>query len=151
MQEKDPGPIVDSWCLFLGDMPYDLAQQALVKVMCAARNFPLPAEIRDAAVSLLGGGLPTWEEAWQELLKAISDYGMYRVPQWTHEAIGEVVKATWGSWQRCCESMPAGGGSAERAQFRDMYLGLTRHDREAATLPGKLPLPPDKGRLPEGS
>jgi hypothetical protein len=72
MQEKDPEPTVVIWEKFLKDIPYELAEKALTKVIITSKFFPTIAEIREAAMSFSTSELASPEEAWGEVRKYIT-------------------------------------------------------------------------------
>jgi hypothetical protein len=91
------GQLINVWMMVLNDIPYKLAEAALIKVLSIAKFFPVPAEIREAALSLMPGP-PTAEEAWEEVRKVITSghlsiehqYNGWK-PTWSYELIAKTV------------------------------------------------------------
>ena len=85
------------WRMVLNDIPYKLAEAALIKVLSTNKFFPAPAEIKEAAYSLIPGP-PTAEEAWEEVRKVITSghcsiehqYSGWK-PKWSNEVIKKTV------------------------------------------------------------
>lgn len=85
------------WRMVLNGIPYKLAEAALIKVLSTNKFFPAPAEIKEAAYSLIPGP-PTAEEAWEEVRKVITSghcsiehqYNGWK-PEWSNEVIKKTV------------------------------------------------------------
>jgi hypothetical protein len=85
------------WRMVLNEIPYKLAEAALIKTLSTTKFFPAPAEIREAAISLIPGP-PSAEEAWEEVRKIITSghcsiehqYNSWK-PEWSNELIGKTV------------------------------------------------------------
>ena len=76
---KDPTrATVAVWHEMLGDLDYTAAQLAVKKHVAASKYPPTVAEIRDCAATLTNPTIPTQGEAWEETMRAISNYGIYR-------------------------------------------------------------------------
>src|SRR5690554_198287 len=52
MQERDMRPTLVLWEKMLSDLPPEVAEAALLKVLVSAKFFPTVAEIREAAVQI---------------------------------------------------------------------------------------------------
>jgi hypothetical protein len=89
--------LITVWRMVLNDIPYKLAEAALIKVLSTNKFFPAPAEIKEAAYSLMPGP-PTAEEAWEEVRKIITSghcsiehqYNGWK-PKWSNEVIKKTV------------------------------------------------------------
>jgi hypothetical protein len=110
------------WRMVLNDIPYKLAEAALIKVLSTNKFFPAPAEIKEAAYSLMPGP-PTAEEAWAEVREIItsghllSEY-QYNgwLPQWSHELVKKTVREM--GFRELCASENIG---ITMAQFKKHY------------------------------
>ena len=70
--------VVTAWHTVLGDIDFDCACEAL-KVHAAANDFPpTVADLRKGVAALTCPAALTQGEAWLEVKRAISNYGIYR-------------------------------------------------------------------------
>lgn len=116
MQEKDMRPTATLWEKMLADIPYPVAEQALIKLLATNKFFPTVADIREAAENMTGNQLPAADQAWSEVLEQIRRIGSWGIPTFTHPAITEAVKAI--GWRNiCCSETPG----VERAHFMKIY------------------------------
>jgi hypothetical protein len=58
MQERDMKPTAVLWFQMLSDIPFEVAERALMKVLATAKFFPSVAEIREAAVQITQPAIP---------------------------------------------------------------------------------------------
>lgn len=130
-QERALDVTAKLWHKLLGDLPYNVAEMALVKVLATARFWPTVAEIREAAASLMAPQLLTGGEAWAEVCEQMRRVGSYGVPEWSHPVIGRAVDAM-GGWRHLCMSEEP---MADRAHFLRIYDTLAARERETAVLP----------------
>lgn len=119
------------WHQLLGDLPYKVAEMALVHVLATAKYWPTVAEIREAAARLTGPQLLTAGEAWAEVCEQMRRVGSYGTPEWSHPIIGRAVEAM-GGWRHLCMSEEP---MADRAHFLRIYDTLAARERETAVLP----------------
>jgi hypothetical protein len=110
------------WGLVLNDVPYSLAEAALVKILKTSRFFPAPAEIWEAAYSLVPGP-PSAEEAWAEVREVITSGHLLTayqyngwLPQWSHELVEKTVREM--GFRELCASENI---SITMAQFKKAY------------------------------
>ena len=107
------------WQKLLADIPYELAEQAVTKVLLTAKFWPTISEIREAADSLrpASDGPPPADSAWEEVCRSLDPY---KVPNWSHPAIGQAVKGL-GGIRRLCESENT---AVDRAHFIKIYEAI---------------------------
>ena len=140
-QEKDPEPIANAWSLLLGDMPYEIAKAAVIKVCRSSRFFPSVAEIVDAAHELdpRTDKLPTAAEAWEEVKKLLSSVGPYvsekRPLIFSCQTVGRAARSI--GWQQLCNSE---NPEADRAHFMRIYESMRSKHRETTELNKALEL-----------
>lgn len=125
---------VEVYSRCLADLPFELAQGAVISHIAQNKWFPTIAELRQAAAQLVPGNrAPTALEAWGEITQQIQDVGMYCGEQYgrdltfTHPAVERAVKAI--GWRTLCLSENI---MAERAHFLKLYDGYTERLREDA-------------------
>ena len=131
MQAKDPRPIVDAWSLMLGDLDPVLAKAAIIKVCRETDFFPSVARIVAAARELDPGveKLPTAAEAWEEVMRLVRDYGPYRCPVYSCEAVRRAVRAI--GWRQLCMGENV---EADRAHFLRLYESMRSRQTETREL-----------------
>jgi hypothetical protein len=121
-QDTDLKLTAKAWMMILSDIPYKIAEAALIKVLSTTKFFPVPADIREAAISFIPGP-PSAEEAWKEVRKYITSgsnsiryqYNGER-PEWSHEIIKTTADQI-GVWDMFnCENM-----NVLMGQFIKMY------------------------------
>lgn len=121
-----------AWASLFTDVPASALFEAAAEHARESRFFPTPADLRARAVR--SQNMPTSEEAWLEVKRAISKWGYYGEPRFTHKAISDAVEAI--GWDDLC-SMQIGDQSAERAHFLRCY-GAYRERRVKATQIGEM-------------
>lgn len=123
------------WFLQLQDIPYQIAETALNKWVALNKWSPTIAEIRESAAELMGGNIPDWGEAWEEVIHAIRKYGSYR----TREALESLSPMTRKATERIGfkELCMSENLVADRAQFRQIYEKyIEKRKREQQTPTG---------------
>ena len=118
MQDKDPVKIAYAWSVVLHDLPYSVAEKALVIVLRSAKFFPTPAEILEASKELRTEEyqVPSPEEAWENVYREIMRVGLYGKPAFIHPLVERSAKSL--GWHTLCnsENLPA-----DRAHFMRLY------------------------------
>jgi hypothetical protein len=136
MQEKDMGPTAALWEKMLSDIPYKVAEKALIKVLAVNKFFPSVAEIREAAAELTAPVLPSWLEAWDQAIRASSDYGYSRQQEAFTSMQPEVaVFVRRFGWHDICYS---DNQDVMRGQFRQAWEVYAKNAKETAQLPEGL-------------
>lgn len=121
------------WYAALKDIPYQALSVALQKWVTTEKWPPSIADLRTACADVVGGDLPDWGEAWNDVTKAVHRYGWSR-PQ---EALGSLPPlarqaAERIGWMQICESCNM---DTLRAQFRQMYEIVAKRERTDRQLP----------------
>jgi hypothetical protein len=106
---------VQAYCFALADLDHAAAKAAVLHLMQTSKFFPTIAEIRDAAVRSRVS-LPSPEEAWGVVHRAISKHGSYRLPVFDCEEIDGAVGDI--GWKTICLSENI---ASERARFIDAF------------------------------
>jgi len=136
LQDKDMEPTAMLWQKMLSDMPYQLAENALVKVLATSKFFPSVAEIREAASQLTQPAQMTAIDAWGEVLKAIRYYGFYREKEamaFLPPEVANLVRKF--GWREICTSEQP---EVIRAQFRMAWETQAARQKELAVLPAEI-------------
>lgn len=132
---------LEVYALALADLDHGVAKAAVLQLMQTSRFFPTIAEIREAAVQTRVS-LPTPEEAWGVVHRAIGKHGSYREPLFDCDEIQLATDAI--GWQELClGEHPA----ANRARWLDAYRGFVSR-RLSAEARGKY-VPPERQLGPE--
>lgn len=133
MQDKDLRPTAALWEKMLEDIPFAVAEKALVKVMATSKWFPTVAEIREAALEIAGIGIPDPATAWAEVMAEVRRIGTYGVPEFSCPEIKAAVSVI--GWRDICLSENIG---IERAHFMNAYKAYEEQAKERAQLPPSL-------------
>ena len=138
----------------LSDIPPQILETAVKKLIMTNKFLPSIAEIRETAYgikgTISGTAAPDESEAWGEVIKAIRSVGYYGKPKFSHEAITAAVNNI--GWQDICMTTYDGMNTL-RAQFRRAYqlaaqrqkdnrdnavLGISPSNEKLKQLTGKL-------------
>lgn len=118
----------------LNDIPLEIFEIAVNKIITKNNFFPTVAEIRKAAQEINATLHPelhikTADEAWREVMQQMKLAFPYKSPHFSTEEIREAV-STLG-WMVICETSSDKMGIT-RAQFRDVYKSIIKckKDRE---------------------
>lgn len=138
----------------LSDIPPQILEAAVKKLIMTNKFLPSIAEIRETAYgikgTISGTAVPDESEAWGEVVKAIRSVGYYRKPKFSNEAITTAVNNI--GWQDICMTTIEGMNTL-RAQFRRAYqlaaqrqkdnrdnavLGISPNNEKLKQLTGNL-------------
>lgn len=136
MQQRELQPTAALWEKMLSDIPYEIAEKALMIVLAKAKYFPTVAEIREAAAGIINPQLPSPIEAWGEVVQAIKIYGLYRQEEGLNSLspITKRVVQNIGWREICLCEQP----DIIRGQFRMAYEQYTKREKEEAVLPAEV-------------
>lgn len=136
MQQRDMKPTAVLWEKSLSDIPYDVAEKAVLKVLSTSKFFPTIAEIREAAVQLTQPRRLDAIEAWELIVQAIRKYGVYREAAALKSLPDDVAEMarrfTW--WELCMNENP----DTLRAQFRMAWETQSKREKEIKSLPAEI-------------
>lgn len=108
----------------LADIDGALIEAAVLHWLSTARPFhPSPGELRDMAYSL-SSHQNSAEEAWGQVKRAISQYGVYRIPQFDDSLVADAANVI--GWRELCLSE---NEVANRAHFFKVYDALKARKR----------------------
>lgn len=136
---------VDVYELMLGDLDYQVARDAIARIIRTSKFLPTVAEILEAAATEAVGETRNALQAWGDVMQAIRRVGQYGLPKFKDPLVAECVKSL--GWRYLCTAdVPE---SVDRARFAELYNDLQRRERVATiTAPGRL-LPPKTEQAPE--
>lgn len=124
------------WYAQLSDIDYRICEIALNKWVALEIWPPTIADLRRMAAEVRNGDLPDWGEGWQQVTKAIRQYGSYN-PQAALESMDDLTR-------RCVERLGfvnlcmSTNEAADRANFRMIYEQLAERQNKENLLPGSL-------------
>lgn len=142
------------YVMMLSDIPPQILEVAVKKLIMTNKFLPSIAEIREAAYgikgTISGTAAPDESEAWGEVIKAIRSVGYYGKPKFSHETITATVNNI--GWQDICMTTNDGMNTL-RSQFRRAYqlaaqrqndnrdnavLGISPNNEKLKQLTGNL-------------
>jgi len=136
LQNHSSARVCQLWEAALSDMPFQVAKNALVKVLVSARYFPTVAEIREAAVSLTAPPVMTALEAWHMVMNAVRRYGYYREQEALASLPADVADMVRRfGWREICACEEP---DVMRGQFRRAWDTHAEGRRQLAVLPAPL-------------
>lgn len=110
------------YVMMLSDIPPQILEVAVKKLIMTNKFLPSIAEIRETAYgikgTISGTAAPDESEAWGEVIKVIRSVGYYGKPKFSHEAITVAVNNI--GWQDICMTTNEGMNTL-RSQFRRAY------------------------------
>ena len=119
----------NAYLLGLGDLPYDLVEQA-VGIAIRTRTFcPVPAELRSIALEAVTAHVPTVDQAWSEVSQQLVRVWPHQTPEFSHPLIAQAVRII--GWRQISESEKPG---VERAHFFEIYDALRKREVHQITL-----------------
>ena len=134
--KKISAEAVEMWQTCLEDVPFNVAQSALVAHSVNSEYPPSIAEIRRAALKSVTDGRDTAEEAWSQVFKAIRNSAYNSVEEYAK--LPEISKRCIGSaavLKEWAVSEDESTISVARAQFLNAYRTLDKREQERAMLP----------------
>lgn len=132
-QERNMKPTAVLWEKALSDIPYEVAEKALLKVLSTSKFFPTISDIREAAAEITQPRSRDWSEAWGLILKAIRKYGFYREKEALESLPADVREmAERFTWRELCLNEEP---DILRAQFRMAWETQTKRTKEWNMLP----------------
>ena len=127
---------LELWYKQLNDIPYNVAEVTLNKWVATNKWSPSIADIREQATGIVEGEAKEWGEAWQDVLRAIQNYGTYReleALEGFDDITRQVVKRL--GFKNICMSENI---QNDRANFRMIYEQEQHRQRQDAQLPPQL-------------
>lgn len=127
---------MEIWFRMMKHLPIEPVMAALQKWVVANKWPPTIADIIQGVDDITQRKLPSWEEGWKEVCKAIMKYGLSS----EEEAIDSMSQITRKcvtnlGWRNLCLSENA---IADRANFRNCYEIIAKREAEDRMLPPAL-------------
>lgn len=127
------------WTMALEDVPFDVAQKAIVAHSVNSEFPPSIAEIRRYALAGIADRRDTAEEAWALVLKALKNSAYNSVEEF--DKLPDICKRCVGSAQvlkSWAISEDVTTVSVARAQFLNAYRVMDSRERERAMMPPSI-------------
>lgn len=124
---------MDFWYLMLSDIPYKVAENAIMEHICTNVFPPNIAEIRKLCMERCRQPVPGFDEAWGIVQKAIGSYGSWH-PEEAFATMDELTLSVVKNlgWTNLCRSE---NPVADRANFREAYEAKAEALRAGRQLP----------------
>lgn len=124
---------MDFWYTMLKDIPYEIAENAVMEHISTNIYPPNIAEIRKLCMDRCKKPILSFDEAWGVVQKAISQYGWHH-PKAAFEMMDELTLSVVKNlgWSRLCQSENI---TADRANFREAYEAKAARLRNSNQLP----------------
>ena len=124
---------MDFWYMTLKDIPYEIAENAVMEHICTNIYPPNIAEIRKLCMERCKTPILSFDEAWGVVQKALRDYGFYN-PEKAFATMDELTLSVVKNlgWSRLCQSE---NPTADRANFREAYQAKADEMRNNNQLP----------------
>lgn len=136
---------MELWYRQLCDIPYMIAEKALMAWVDTNEWSPSIADIRKACAKIQVGDIPDWGEAWESVLWAIKRYGAYE-PGLAMASFDDITRQTvkrLGFIELCRSENIA----ADRANFRDIYNQIANRKITDAQIPASLRISIEKVKM----
>ncbi|WP_459929871.1 hypothetical protein [Desulfosporosinus burensis] len=123
----------------LNDLEFEVAMVGGKRILATLENpfLPMPAVFRKAALEVTGRETLPWPEAYDQVLRAIRNFGVHRVEQ-ALDSLTPINRATLnalGGFKAFCLNEE---NDINRAQFRMAYETLAKREMMDANTPQKL-------------
>lgn len=136
MQERDMGPTAKLWYQMLKDIPYEIVEKAVFKILATAKFFPTVSEILEVVADITNPEADTAAKAWGEVEKAIGHYGHRREAEALESMSPRTAKVVkYMGWRDICLSTELG---VARGQFLKMYQQVAEREQKERVLPENL-------------
>ena len=124
---------MDFWYAMLEDMPYEIAENAVMEHICTNIFPPNIAEIRKLCVERCQRSVLNFDDAWGVVQRAMSTYGWYH-PLEAFDTMDELTLSVVKNlgWSRLCQSE---NPTADRANFREAYEAKAKATQNSYQLP----------------
>lgn len=133
LQQKEMKPTAILWEKSLADIPYDIAESAVIKVLSTSKFFPTIADIREATAQITQPRTIDAMEAWGLILEAIRKHGYYNEGNAMRSLPDDVAQmAKRFTWRELCLSEHP---DTLRAQFRMAWETQSKRTNELKSLP----------------
>lgn len=127
---------MELWFRQLQDIPYEVAEAGLNKWVATNKWSPSIADIREMSTTVTAGDIPDWGNGWEQVLRAIREYGSYNIKK-AMDSFDPITRKCVEriGFKNICMSENI---SADRANFRMIYEQLAQRQQTDRLIPEKL-------------
>lgn len=118
----------ESYFAALNEFTMNQANLAVSQAIRYCKFFPKPAELREFILGQPGDGA---DAAWSEMLVQVRRVGYLGTPVFSDPRTLRTVCELWGSWRRCCETLP-GEGPELLGWVKQFKSAFANQDRRSA-------------------
>lgn len=125
--------ILEFWYENLKDIPYEIAQIGVRRLLAEEEFYPNIAKIRKACASIQAAPTTDSTQAWGMVQRAIRRFGYMRADEAMGSLPSDVAQAVgyMGGWQMLCEST---NREADRAHFYRCIDQITAREKRDSVL-----------------
>ena len=128
-------PTIDLYEHLLAELDFNLARDAIVRIIRSSKFLPTVAEILDAVADIGIGPMRSAVEAWGDVVMAIRLTGYIGVPKFSDPLVADCVRAM--GWRNLC--IGDSPEASDRARFCELYQDKQRKQRVLdVSEPGRL-------------
>lgn len=147
--------MVELWQKSFADIPFDLVEVAIQKLMLESPYPPTIADVAKRIADIKNPSILTDAEAWEEVTRAMRKWGIYNQDN-AIDSMSEITRRavkSIGFYDICVSENP----DIIRAQFRMAYNSLVERKKEDDLIPERLKQQiaqignDDKSMLPHGN
>lgn len=119
---------LELWYAALQDIPYRVAEAALLKWISTQKWSPSIAEIREMSSSIQNGDIPEWGEGWEKTRRAVRKFGLYNEKKALEslDPLTRKVVERLGFRELCLSDE---NDTTFRANFRMIYENLANREK----------------------
>lgn len=127
---------MELWYRQLQDIPYEVAEAGLNKWVATNKWSPSIADIREMATSVTEGDIPDWGNGWEQVLRAIREYGSYNIKK-AMDSFDPITRQCVEriGFRNICMSENI---NQDRANFRMIYENLAQRQQKDRLIPERL-------------
>lgn len=128
---------MELWYRALEDIPFHVAEAAVIKWAQTHTWSPSIAELRETAATVAFGEIPDWGEGWRQVCEAMRQYGR-EYPKSAYNSMDEITAEAakqLGSWWNVCTSE---NQDALRANFRKNYEAIAKQKMQERQMSNAL-------------
>jgi hypothetical protein len=131
---------VNLWQAMLGDIPFNVAEIALKRLIATSPYPPTIADIRRNVTEAVMVHTETAEEAWTKVVSAVGMYGHGngdKVKAYIGVMAWKAVSALYGSWEGYCMA-DTGDTMTARAHFFKIYNAYLEREKNKIQIPASV-------------
>ena len=134
MTKGDAETVINLWSAMFSDVEVEAVKLALYKIISTSQYPPTVAEVRQAIMDTQVGMVKDVGEVWNEITRAIRNFGYMREKEALETLSPMAVKSIhhMGGWKTLCMSETV---MADRAHFIKIFTQLEKRENEERLIP----------------